>query len=119
MAKKAARNDTAWKGFANVPFNAEARAAFEKWDTTANAVYQEMEEMLGAGYRVTFSYDKTNAAYQCSVTCQNERDANNGYTLTSRGPSWYDALMVAVFKHVILTEREWPLSEKTQGDKWG
>ena len=119
MASKQSKKDTSWKGFANVPFNAEARGRYEQWSITANALYQAMEDVIAKGYRFTFSYDATNQASQCSITCQNDKDANAGYTLTSRGPTWYDALSVGLFKHLVLTEGEWPLNEKTTGDKWG
>lgn len=119
MGKQTARKDTAWKGFANIPFNAEARAQYEADEATENVVYQRLEDLISTGYRVTFSYDKSNDAYQCSLTCQNEKDANAGLTLTSRGPSWWDALRVATFKHFVLASGKWPTSEKTLGDKWG
>lgn len=119
MATKGAKKNDGWKGFANIQFNADARQTYQTWEPGADAVYREMAESIGAGYRFTFSYDKTNDAYQCSVTCANDRDANNGWTLTSRGPSWFDALMVAVFKMTVLCPGEWPKSDKTAGDKWG
>lgn len=118
MAAKA-KKDTAWKGFANVAFNAEARAIYENWSLSSEALTQRVEDLTAEGYRITLTYDKANQASQCSFTCQNERSANNGYTLTARGPSWWDALTVAIFKHDVLTGGEWPLSEKTTGDKWG
>lgn len=119
MAKKAAERNKDWKGFANVAFDAQARAAYETADLTATHVYAVLEDLIGDGYRVTFSYDKANDAFQCSVTCQNEGKPEFGYTLTARGPSWFDALCVMVFKHETLAKGVWPLSEKTQGDKWG
>lgn len=119
MAKKAATKAGDWKGYANIPFNAEARGLYERQAPGADEVYRWLEEAIATGYRVTLNYDNRNDAFQCSLTCQNERDENNGFTLTSRGPSWFDALSVALFKHNVLSERRWPLSEKTSGDKWG
>lgn len=119
MAKKSASKNGDWKGYANIPFNAEARGEYERGAPVASDVYRWLEEAIATGYRVTLSYDSRNDALQCSMTCQNERDPNYGYTLTSRGPTWFDALSVCLFKHNVLAEREWPLSEKTTGDKWG
>jgi hypothetical protein len=119
MAGRGKAQGTDWKGFANVPFNAEARMLYEADTTTENVTYQRLEELISGGYRVTFAYDKNNDAYQCSLTCGNPKDPNNGYTLTARGPSWWDALRVATFKHFTLCSLLWPHGEKTTGDKWG
>lgn len=119
MAKNNAKLKGDWKGFANVPFDAEARARYETDAPPAAEVYRVLEDLISDGYRVTFSFDKTNDCYQCSVTCQNEKRAESGYTLTARGPGWFDALSVVVFKHSVLAPDGWPLAEKTQGDKWG
>lgn len=119
MAKKAARPNTDWKGFANVPFDAEARMKYEAAEIVETVVYQRLEDLIASGYRVTFAYDKNNDAYQVSITCNIPRHENEGYTLTSRGPTWWDALCVGQFKHYELTQGVWPKGEKTQGDKWG
>lgn len=119
MARPKKSTDTQWKGFANVPFNAEARMLYEATEITEAGVHTQLEDLIADGYRVTFSYDKTNDAAQCSITCANEKSPNLGYTMTSRGPTWWDALSVAVFKHNVLCEGVWPKADKTTGDQWG
>lgn len=119
MARPKSKTNTDWKGFANVPFNAEARALYEAAEIAENVVYQRLEQLISTGYRVTFSYDKEGDTYQVSITCSAPKNANEGYTLTSRGPTWWDALSVATFKHFDLCQGVWPHGERVVGDKWG
>lgn len=119
MARPKKREDTQWKGFANVPFNAEERALYSSADLLETVVHAQLEEMLATGYRVSFFYDAKNDAAQCSVTCADPKSVNAGWTMTSRGPTWWDALSVAVFKHFILCEGVWPKDEATAGSQWG
>jgi hypothetical protein len=53
------------------------------------------------------------------MTCNNDKDANCGYTMTSFAPTWFDAVRVAMFKHFVLTEGNWNAEAQQTMAKWG
>ena len=81
-------------------------AIFGAFDTV-EGVYDHATKLLEDGYRLGFSYNPTNDAFICSVTCKDAESVNFGKTFTAFASSWYDALVVALFKHYVVASQNW------------
>lgn len=101
--EKASWNTT----FVDIPLGATTEdALFAQFDNEG-AVYDQATKLLEAGYRLGFSYNGQNDAFICSVTCKDEASPNANKTFTAFAGSWYEALMVALYKHYVISSGDW------------
>lgn len=118
--KKPKSKNSVFHGFVSVGLNVERKAAVKSWGSNWEGVIGLLAELILDDYRVSFSAANEGSAVQCSVTCRDDKDINFGWCMTSRAPTWQDALRVAMWKHFELCERDW--SEFLEGDvddAWG
>lgn len=119
--KKGKEDKTAeFIGFVNIQLNTERKKAFAKWGKSWEDVITLFSELVLDDYRVSFAPANDGNAVQVSLTCRDKQDPNAGYCMTSRAPTWQDALTVAMWKHYDLCQRDWTeYVESSFDDDWG
>lgn len=117
---KGRQSDQSFKGYANLSLTAERKRLLDEWDQDFEGVLDMLSELVLADYRVGFSVMNNGATVQCAVTCRAKGHPDAGYCMTSRAPTWHDALRVAVWKHFIVAESQWDSYKgDTEGEEWG
>lgn len=97
-----------WTAFVAVALPEELEFAdIEAWAGDATEVWPRLNELLVDGYRASWSYNDQADQFTCSLTGRTEENPNNGLTLTAQGFDWYSALLVALYKHIVLCDQSW------------
>jgi len=125
MAKKPVVNATkqdGWvpKGFVNLYLTesqiADAMKRFEDWSKTEDAWGRE----LANGYRFTFSLDPKTMAVVCTANCKDQDSENYGWLLSSFAPTWQEALILTIYKSVIVLDGVWgDFDDKSPRGRYG
>lgn len=112
MAKKPstppARND-GWqaKGFVNLSLTeTQAKTALKLYGEEGK-FERDLDTLMREGYRFTISYDARTDAYVCSCNCKDPSSENNGWLLTSFAPTYPEAMVLTLYKHVYVLEGSW------------
>lgn len=96
-----------WVGFVNIRVGEDDEQAINEFCSDSDFVFDSMVGILEHGHKVTFTYDNRNDATICSITGELDSSPNAGYTLTTFAATWYQALQVAVYKHLVLAKGKW------------
>lgn len=116
MATKPSHNGAkkdSWqpKGFVNLYLSeAQLAHAFETY-AKETKVESDWNDEMANGYRFTFSYDGKTGSVLCTVNCKDESSENFGWLLSSFAPSWKEALVLSLYKHLIVLECHWGNNE--------
>lgn len=102
-----------WKAFINIEVNPQHVENYHNWGMSGDAISGLAEDLLAENYKLGLYYDAYSDKVTCSVTCNDPGSANGGYTFVATGPTWFDALAFALYKHFVVVEGEWPV--ETQG----
>lgn len=105
--KKEPGNLAGWEGFAKVELSDSDKEAFGEWELIDEDVFVLMADLLNTGYKLTLSYSDQNNSYNAALTCKDIASPNKGYTLSGYATSWYQALRVVLYKHVVVTGGNW------------
>lgn len=96
-----------WTKFVNIPVQGL------EWKEVVN-LYGSGDQLVDAvsglcqvGYRFGLSYNPQTDAFICSVTCKDPGSPNSGCTFTSFASTWYEALMLSVYKHFQVAGGDW------------
>lgn len=96
-------------GFINIRLDDEQKREFYSW-LEANAAHYSaaIDDMLGAGVKLTLAYDAEHQAYIVTVTGALVGSApNKRFASTSRAGTLPEALALTVWKHTALTEGDY------------
>lgn len=101
--------ETTWKpqGFVNLYLTeGQLDHAWTTFEDRAK-VYASFENEMGNGYRFTFSIDAKTGAFVCTCNCKDESSPNFGWLLSSFAPTWEEALILTLYKHLVVLEAKW------------
>jgi len=116
--KKKLSND--WKGFVNYKLSEDERANFLNWDVHDDDVWLFVSQANTEGYRFSTSYNKGNNTFNALLSCNDATSPNNGYSLSGYAPTWYEAIRVVLFKHIVVFDYHWSTDgAEGNGNKWG
>lgn len=96
-----------WVGFLNIRVGESDEQAINEFCGDSDFVFDSLVGILEHGHKVTFTYDRRNDATICSITGELDSSVNAGYTMTTFAATWYQALQVAVYKHLVLAKGNW------------
>jgi len=96
-----------WKGFRDFKLTAEQLEGFGSFDTDDDDLMDLVQTTLVEGYKLTLTYSGQSDTYNCALTCNAEKHANQGYTMSAFAPSAYTALKLLMYKHHVLLESDW------------
>lgn len=112
MSTKATTNkpkQDSWqaKGFVNLHLTEkQIEHAFSTFKDEAK-VYAAWGNEMANGYRFTFSLDAKTGAIICSINCKDASSENYGWLLSSFSPSWFESLIISLYKHLVVLEAVW------------
>lgn len=96
-----------WKGFKDFRLTNEQINAFVTDGVHDEDLMDLVQASLAEGYKLTFTYNGQSDTYNASMTCNDDKSANFGYTMSSFGPNFYTALGLLMYKHYILLVGDW------------
>lgn len=106
--KPAEKQKATWNTtFVDIPLTGQTEEEIYGHFKSTEGVYEAATELLESGYRLGFSYNPQNDAFICSVTCKDESSENANQTFTAFAGSWFDALLVALYKHRVVAGGVW------------
>lgn len=116
--------DAAWGGFINIRFDDERAELFRAWLRGDGKDYARLvDDLIGAGAKVTLAYDEENQCYIVSVAgalCTEQPKFR--FSTSSRAGSMAEALAMAVYKHYFIAEGDYTPFRPTKignGMNWG
>ena len=117
--KKATRAPRPDVKFLNVRLSTEEKGAFKKWLEDSSPDWAaEAGQWLESGHKISFSYDFRNKCFIASITCWQDGDTNFGFCFSTRGPDPAAALLLMVYKLVVVLENgDWEAEQSN--DDWG
>lgn len=96
--------------FVNCTMPTNERAKVAKFAQDSEKIWQLVEQLLNAGYKLSWSFDKSRGAYVASLTCKAQDDHNFNRTLSAWSSGWYDALGALLYKHYVYLSEDWALA---------
>lgn len=105
--KKQETNMLNWKGFKDFKLTADQLQSFAVWDCHDGDVLDLVQGALAEGYKLTFTYNGQSDTYNAALTCNAEKNPNQGYTMSAFAPQFYTALRLLMFKHWELLQGTW------------
>ena len=122
LPRYATAADAQWGGFINIKVDDSWKLRFDDWFTThRHECLAALDDLLGEGMKVAFSYDHENECYIVSFTGKGWEGSKLRWCMTSRAGTFDEALGLATFKHFVMADRDWG-AYKPDGTKkmqWG
>lgn len=107
-ARKLGQKANDWKGFVNIPLTEDDIERIASDDWSCDDLWQAVSVLVENSYKLSFSPDFEHHCVIASITGRKGADANEGYSLSARGPDIDGALRALWYKHTVLCE----------GDSW-
>lgn len=108
-----------WGGIVSVRFDRRDKDDYKGFvDNNPEWVLEQAHDLVAEDNKITLSWDSRSDCFMASISCYNDKSPNYKHTMISRAPTLVDALGVALYKHVIIAERDWGV-EASEGDVWG
>lgn len=105
--------------FVTIRLDKEQAAAFGVWQNTKSVDFElELADFMSKGWKTSITWDGNNDCYIVSSTCKDDRNVNLNTCVTSRSTSWYEAMLLNVYKVVILYKNG-KLPTETTENNWG
>lgn len=95
-----------WKGFLDFRLDEDLLVELDQWKPKPAELWAEIDEMIGAGYRLTLTYNAQRHLASCTIIDDSNTRPSGGWALSSSDSDGALALKMAVFKHLKL-ERTW------------
>jgi len=111
--KKAAKKQVKDWRYVNYTLSKSERDIALEWGRSeAVSLWQKCDEIVAGGYKITLSEDKMNKCVTASLTAKGEEHENYGMTLSGKGASTEDALIMVAYKHLVALEGNWEFDEE-------
>jgi len=102
------QNDRAeWIGFMDRRLTDDEIAALDESKPKPSELWAAVDDTLSDGYRFILSYNKRTKLASVTIVDDNPDRKTGGYALSSSDTDGAGALKMAIFKHVVLLERDW------------
>lgn len=93
--------------FVRVSLTSEDKKAIPEYRKKAEKDVNDLiNQVLGEGHKISFSFSEHNDSYICSVTGKPEDCVNSNKCYTSHGKDWGTALYVALYKYFVVFKGE-------------
>jgi len=102
------QNDRAeWLGFLDRRLSDDEISALDESKPKPSELWSAIDDILSDGYRFILSYNKRTKLASVTLVDDNPDRKTGGYALSSSDTDGAGALKMAVYKHVVLLERDW------------
>jgi len=113
--KSDARSETAWRGFVECNLSEAQKKGGKAKAPDQAGLWLYLEGRVDSGYRFSWSRDEAHDSEVLALTCRNDKDLNQGLTLTTRGGSFLSALTGLWVKDVFVLQGEWDRAATESG----
>jgi hypothetical protein len=103
-------SEVPWGGYVDLRLDEDDKSQFVVWSNAERQSYWlDFVELLGKGFKFGLSYVVEDDCYIASFTAYGERliGLNDRYCLTARSPEWEEAVMLLIFKHLVMARGNW------------
>lgn len=108
QTKQRSQGDRAeWKGFLDRRLDEDELAALDSWRPKPTEVFELVDTMMAADFRLTLSYNKRTGLASCTIIDDDPRRKSAGYAISTADDNAAAALKAAVFKHVNVLKSSW------------
>lgn len=102
-----------WKGFLDRRLSEDELAALDASKPKPTDIWSAVDDIIQDDYRFMLSYNRKTKLASVTLTDNNPERKTAGYALSSSDTDGASALKMAIYKHVVLLERDWsPLIEQ-------
>lgn len=120
QSQSSVKGGAQWTTFVTVSLEGVTEDDLARAFPDAGHVGDSLSRLLDSGYRVAFAGQPDRGATTCSITGRDGAGANEGKTLTAWAETWYEALVVALYKHyVICAGEDWPTTPPKSSAHFG
>lgn len=96
-------SDANWGGFINVRLSDDDKSVFESWrDQNHGETARMLDDLLGQGMKVSFSYDHENDCYICSFMGRLTSVSKDRLCTVTRAGSLAEVIDLSVWKHYVV-----------------
>jgi len=114
------KQSVTWKGFINHKLSPAEKERFASWDVHDDDIWLLVAQTVSENYRFSTSYNQSNSTFNAVLSCNDPTSPNDGYSLSGYAPTWYQAIRVLLFKHVVLFDYKWDVNAALpKADDWG
>lgn len=96
-----------WKGYVNINIPSDMIPDAENYIRDQNQVQQHIVTALSEQMTIKLYHDEKSDAYKVVLMDYNPESPNYGHAMSSFGSDWFVALSTALFKHYVLSDRDW------------
>lgn len=108
QTKERSQNDRAeWQGFLDLRLSEDQLAALDESKPKPSELWAAIDDIISSDYRFILSYNKRTKLASVTLVDDNPDRKTGGYALSSADSDGAGALKMAVYKHVVLLERDW------------
>lgn len=111
MARRTVKGSTEarakWQGFIDYRLSEAELDALDSWQPSVAEIWECVDTLMNARYRVTLSYSDTYHTATCSIIDDDPKRKAGGWALASSDTDAAGALKAAVFKHFTVLEGSW------------
>jgi len=110
-----------WQGFIDFRLNDEQLAELDEWQPNSLEVFEAVDGILLAGYRLTVSYNPQTKLATCTIIDDDKKRPSGGFGLSTADVNSAAALKAAVYKHSLVLQGDWSslLDKPSQGGRRG
>lgn len=108
-----------WRGFVSCELSEAQKKGGKAKAPDQAGLWLYLEGRVDSGYRFSWSRDEAHDSEVLALTCRNDKDANQGLTLTARGGSFLAALTGLWVKDVFVLRGEWERAATESGKGMG
>lgn len=114
--KSSSSNANSWKGFVQCELTDAQKQAAKMWiQQNSDDVFPLFFSLVDDSFKVSISFDYYNNSYVASATCREPKLPANGWTLSGRGGTVFNAVASLMFKHLVVFADGWVLSDGSGG----
>jgi hypothetical protein len=100
--------DLEWGGWIDIRMTPEMKEQYNLWAEEGQHVYwDELQDILARGLKHSLSWDKANNCFVAALTGQGSSTIEKRFTMTARSPHMAEAMMLLVYKHVVILKGDW------------
>lgn len=111
-----------WGGFINIRLSDDNKADFSTWyDENAGQAGLLLDDLLGQGMKVAFSFDAENSCYICTFTGKLLASSGDRFCMTTRAGRLEEVIALACWKHFSLAKGDYDNFRPKTGNfsSWG
>lgn len=108
-----------WKGFVDCKLSDVDKGNFAAWDVADSDVWDGIATYCESGVKISVTYNKQNASFNCAGTGQPSSGENSGYCVTAHAKTPYDACRVWLYKVAVVLPQVWNEYEIGDAESFG